>query len=123
MATRQEIVDFLDRFKVATELGCFHVKNREKNTQALLDLGISYNERKEIILGLTPENYIAGPKPDDTDSQEVIWEFGADVEGTEVYIKLRVTKDRRKQHVYRALVWSFHPAECPIRYPLRGGGK
>lgn len=121
MSTRQEVLDFLNLFKTVTDLGFFKVKDREKNTQALLRLGISGNERREIILGLTPEDYVAGPKPDDTNPTRDVWEFGRDVEGMEVYIKLRVARDPRKQTVYRALVWSFHPAEYPMRYPLRTG--
>ena len=123
MTTRQDVVDFLNLFKGATMLGHFHIKDREKNTQGLLDLGISCDERKEIILGLTPEDYVTGPKSDDTDYRKQVWEFGKDVEGTAVYIKLRVAKAPRKQNVYHAMVWSFHPAEYQMRYPLRGGGK
>ncbi len=123
MATRQDVVDFLDTFKGATMLDYFYIKHRQKNTQGLLDLGLSFDERKEIILGLTPEDYVAGPKPDDTDCRKEVWEFGKDVEGTEVYIKLRVARDQKRRNVYHAMVWSFHPAEYPMRYPLRGGRK
>jgi hypothetical protein len=123
MATRQDVVDFLNLLKGAVMLGNLHVRNREKNTQGLLDLGISADERKDVILGLVPEDYMAGPKPDDTDLAKEVWEFGKNVEGTEVYIKLRVVQDTRRRHVYHATVWSFHPAEYPMQYPLRGGGK
>ena len=123
MVSRQAVVDFLSLFKGAVMLGNLHVKNREKNTQGLLDLGLSAEERKEVILGLVPDDYMAGPKPDDTDPQKEVWEFGKNLEGTEVYIKLRVAQDTRKRNVYHATVWSFHPAEFPTQYPLRRGGK
>lgn len=123
MTTRQDVAEFLNLFKGAVMMAHFHVKNREKNIQGLLDLGMSVQERMEVILGLTPEDYMAGPKPDDTDPQKEIWEFGREVEGTHVYIKLRVAQDRKKRNVYHAIVWSFHPAEFPMRYPLRGGGR
>ncbi len=100
-------------------LGNYHVREREKNTQALLDMGLSDAERREIILALTSDNYVAGPKPDDTDDTKEVWEFGENVDGTDVYVKLRVAKDPRKKHVYHALVWSFHPAVYPLGYPLR----
>ena len=123
MARRQDVVEFLNLFKSATMLGYLHVRDREKNMQALVDLGVTPSERKELILGLTPEDYMAGPKPDDTDPEKEVWEFGANVQGVEVYIKLRLARDPRKRNVYHATVWSFHPAEFPMRYPLRGGGE
>lgn len=123
MTTRDEVVSFLNLFKGAAMLELFYVRDRPKNIQGLLDLGISVNERKEKILGLTPDNYMSGPKPDDTDARKEIWEFGTNVEGIEVYIKLQVTKDPKRQSVYYANVWSFHRAEYRIRYPLRGNSK
>jgi len=123
MAIRQDVLEFLNFFKGVVELYDFRVKDRTKNIEALLNLGISCAERKEIILGLTPEDYIAGPKPDDTDSEKDVWEFGKIVKETEVYIKLRVAEDPRTRGRYHAMLWSFHPAEYPIKYPPRGGGK
>lgn len=123
MTTRQDVVDFLNLFKGAVTIGNLHIKDREKNIQGLLDLGISAEERKEIILGLMPEDYMAGPKPDDTDYHKEVWEFGTTVANVDLYIKLRIARDTRKKNVYHATVWSFHQAEFPLKYPLRGGGK
>ncbi|KKL62356.1 hypothetical protein LCGC14_2186030 [marine sediment metagenome] len=122
MATRDEVVGFLSLFKGCLMLERYDVRDREKNRQALIDLDIAPQERREVLLGLEPEDYVAGPKPDDTDHTKDVWEFGTSLEGTEVYVKLRVVKDPNKSTVYRALVWSFHPAEYPMDYPLRGGG-
>ena len=72
-------------------------------------------------MGLEPEDYVAGPKPDDRDDTKEVWEFGTSVERTEVYIKVRVAQDPRRKSIYRALVWSFHAAEYPMKYPLRRG--
>ncbi len=119
MIMRNAVVEFLDLFKGATELGYYQVRHREKNMQALLDMGMTEAERRTAILGLVPDDYVAGPKPDDTDDKKEVWEFGKSIDDTNVYIKLRVAKDPRKQHVYHALVWSFHEAEHPLRYPLR----
>ena len=123
MATRDEVVSFLRLFKGCLMLDRMEVKNKEKNRQGLIDLGITPDQRREVLLGLTPEDYHAGPKPDDTDDTKEVWEFGRNVEGVEVYIKLRVVPDPRKKGVYHATVWSFHPAEHPIKYPLRGADK
>ena len=80
-------------------------------------------ERRETVLGLEPEDYVAGPEPDETDPSKDIWVFGKSVRGRTVYIKLRVVDDPRRKNARRALVWSFHPAEHPMKYPLRGGGR
>jgi hypothetical protein len=122
MTSRSEVVEFLNLFKGCVMLNRLTVKSREKNRQALIDLGVTPEQRRDLLLGLTPEDYHAGPKPDDTDDQKEVWEFGKDMAGTEVYIKLRVVQDPRKQTVFHATVWSFHPPEYPMRYPLRGGG-
>jgi hypothetical protein len=123
MATRDEVVSFLSLFKGCIILDRYVVKDREKNRQGLIDLGITPDQRREVLLGLTPEDYHAGPKPDDTDDTKEVWEFGRDVEGVEVYIKLRVVQNPRKKTVHHATVWSFHPAEHPMKYPLRGADK
>ena len=121
MATRSEVLAFLNQFKGCVALALLKVKDREKNRQALIDLGITPGGRREILLGLTPEDYVAGPMPDDTDGTKEVWVFGAAVDDTEVYIKLRAVEDKRHKGRWHAVVWSFHRAEHPMRYPLRGG--
>jgi len=121
MASWKEVSDFLRLFKSCLDLDLWYVKDRFKNRQGLIDLGITCAQRKEVLLDLTPADYHAGPKPDDTDCTKEVWEFGKEVAGTEVYIKLRVVEDRRRRGMYHAMVWSFHPAEHKISYPLRGG--
>ena len=123
MSTRDEVVDFLNLFKGCIMVERMSVRDREKNRQALIDLGITPDQRREILLGLVPEDYHAGPEPDDTDDTKEVWKFGCDMGGTEVYVKLRVVQDPRKKNVWRGLVWSFHPAKRSMRYPLRGGGQ
>lgn len=122
MATRNDVVAFLNLFKGCLMLDRMDVRDREKNRQALIDLGITPSERRDVLLSLEPEDYVAGPKPDDTNGGKEVWEFGKAVADTEVYIKLRVVKVPGKKSVYQALVWSFHPAEFRMTYPLKGGG-
>ncbi|MBM4018457.1 MAG: type II toxin-antitoxin system MqsR family toxin [Planctomycetes bacterium] len=122
MASREDVVNFLGLLKGCIMLDRMAVRDREKNRQALIDLGITPAERREVLLGLEPEDYMAGPKPDDEDNTKDVWEFGKFVASIEVYIKLRVVKAPGKQGVYHALVWSFHPAEFRMKYPLKGGG-
>jgi len=120
MATRSDVVEFLNLFKGCVSLGRYDVRTRHKNRQGLIDLGLSAVERREILLGLEPENYIAGPKPDDTDPAHEVWEFGKKLGEEEIYIKLRVVRETSAGR-HHALVWSFHPAEFKVRYPLKGG--
>jgi hypothetical protein len=119
MPIRDEVADFLRSFKGCVALEHYAVKDRQKNRQGLIDLELTPAERRDLLLGLEPEDYVAGPKPDDTDDTKEVWEFGTTVGGKEVYIKLRVVQDPRRRNAYRATVWSFHPAEFPMRYPLR----
>ena len=124
MTSRDEVVDFLYQFKSCLLLGqsfCL-VKGRPENRQGLIDLGLTPDDRQELLMGLVPEDYNSGPMPDDTDATKDVWVFGKEVEGTEVYIKLRIATDPRRKGVFRAMVWSFHPAEFPMKYPLRGEG-
>ena len=122
MPSRREIAAFLRAFKACVMLDRLTVKSRQKNRQGLLDLGLSTQQRREVLLGLEPQDFVAGPKPDRSDPTKDIWEFGKALEGTDIYIKLRVVEDPRDKGVHGALVWSFHPAEFPLRYPLKGGG-
>lgn len=118
MVERPDVVGFLNRFKGCMMLDLFHVRDREKNTQGLLDLGMDTTERKEVLLSLEPENYVKGPEPDDTDSDKEVWLFGKEYNGKEIYIKLRVVQDPKKKNLYRAMIWSFHPAKNKLDYPL-----
>ena len=122
MATREAVVNFLHLFKGASMAGRLTVRGREKNRQGLIDLDLNAAERRAILMGLEPEDYVGGPKPDDSDDTKEVWEFGKDIGGTDIYIKVRVSPDPNKKNVHHALVWSFHPAEFPLKYPLKGGG-
>ncbi len=122
MTSRDDVVDFLRLFKGCIMLDLLHVKDREKNRQALIDLGITPDERQEALLGLEPANYVSGPMPDETDDTKEVWVFGKEVLAAEVYIKLRVVQDSKHKNAYRAMVWSFHPAEYTMKYPLQRGG-
>ncbi len=118
MAARHSVVEFLNLLKGCMMLDLFYIRDREKNLQCLLDLGMDTTERKEILLGLEPEHYVKGPEPDETDSDKEIWVFGKEYKGIEIYIKLRVVQNPRNKNRYFAMIWSFHPAENVFNYPL-----
>jgi hypothetical protein len=116
-ANRSEVTEFLNLFKGCVNLQRYSIRDRDKNIQTLIDLGINPNERIEIMLSLVPEDYVKGPEPDKMESDKEVWIFGKKHSGGEIYIKLRVVEDT-KHRGFRALVWSFHPAEKKMHYPL-----
>lgn len=92
--------------------------NREKNRKDLSDLGITLYQVREIIHHLTHENYYKGPTVDFTTDGSITYEFGTEFDGNEIYIKLEVI-DKFKWLICKCI--SFHKAERPIDYPLKGG--
>ena len=121
MGRREDVQSILLSLKTCLMLERFTVMDRPKNRQALIDLGLRPRERREELLALVPEDYVGGPEPDDTDDTKEVWEFGKNVGGTDVYIKFRIVEDPRNKKLHWATIWSFHRAEHPMKYPLKGG--
>ncbi len=121
LADKWQVELFLRDFKASWVPACFVVP-RDPNNQALLDLGLTPFQRREIILNLQTENYSEGPLTDDKDGQVDVWIFGCGIDGIEVYIKLKLGWTPRG-NVARCL--SFHAAQRPLSYPFREptGGK
>jgi len=121
MLTRQEVARFLAEFKTAIEFG-FGPRWRKRGDERkahMTGLEITQGQAAPYLKALTPDNYVKGPDPDDYEPEQDVWVFGMDVEGTEAYIKVSLHPDPRKRTVVNAIVWSFHAAEFPIKYPLR----
>ena len=116
MATKQEVEQFLSQFKMKLDVfGVFFLDGRGKNAQALLDLNITHLERMAVVRSIEVENYSEGPIRDVLNDYGEMWVFGKDVNGQEVYIKITMGKPNLK-----AICISFHVAEHPMRYPLKG---
>lgn len=113
------VAEFLTAFKLAIEYERCAFRGRPRTEQDLIDLNLNRKLALDQIRQLTPENYSAGPTPDDTDQTKEVWIFGCELESTEVYIKLRLNPTKRGEWP-RGTVWSFHKAQYPMRYPLRG---
>lgn len=118
MTEQHDVVSFLRLLKSCMMLDLFDVRGREKNIQGLLDLGMDCTQRKEVLLGLEPKDYVKGPEPDDFYSEKEFWFFGQEFNGTEIYIKMRIIQDPKNKNVLRAMIWSFHPAKHKQAYPL-----
>lgn len=107
---------FLREFKaiIATARG-LDIIPRAENNQTILDLGLNQAGVRSIILGLSVTDYCEGPIQDNTRPGEV-WIFGSTIDGTEIYIKLKIAS---AGNIKLAKCISFHTAEFPLHYPLR----
>lgn len=116
MADQWQIELFLREFFQYWPPDCIVVPRKENN-KALLDLGLTPKTRKEEIICITYQDYIKGPE-EDRDKPGYIWEFGRQVEGTDIYIKLKQFTTESGKRTAKCI--SFHKAEWPLIYPLGG---
>ncbi|MEW8402418.1 MAG: hypothetical protein AB2717_17065 [Candidatus Thiodiazotropha sp.] len=112
----QDVRDFLLEFKqVATGGSGVDIVPRAETRPTLSRLGLTMANLEEILLGLSVADYCKGPEPD-RDRPGSIWVFGREIEGHEVYIKLKVAQVRDRRI---AKCISFHIAQYPLEYPHR----
>ncbi len=114
---RWQIDNFLKDFKNLVWEGRYRVSRNDKNRRALTDLGITSKIRENKILSLALEDYCKGPLPDQYHPGEVYWEFGAEINRRDIYIKLQIVTLENGNDW--AFCLSFHPAEFPIKYHFR----
>jgi hypothetical protein len=72
--------------------------------------------REEIILNLECKNYVQGPLADDQGLPGEVWIFGCEVNGREIYVKLKIVEARGEKY---AKCLSFHPSQYSLHYPLK----
>ena len=107
---------FLKEFKkIVTQERGLDIVDRKENLKSLLKLGFTKDNCKHEILDLSVSDYCAGPKQD-KDRPGVIWEFGKNISGHDVYIKLKIA-DAGSLKIAKCI--SFHIAEFPIINPLK----
>ncbi|HPE54866.1 MAG TPA: toxin [Bacteroidales bacterium] len=115
MATKNEVVKFLEELKVKINLfGILFLDDRGKNALTLSELEITPAKRKEIIHSLKTENYSEGPLEEKMRGILPMWVFGKHVKEREVYIKISMGTENNK-----AVCISFHMAKYPMQYPLK----
>jgi len=115
MTTKDEVESFLKDFKV--KMGVLSIVFRDergKNRNALLELGITPNDRNDYLQKLKAINYFKGPTENYENNIGALWGFGTDVNGSEVYVK--ITMGIKNKPV---ICISFHLAEYPIEYPFK----
>ena len=89
---------------------------RGENRAGLRAIGITEVQAWEVVVRLTANNYHKGPEADDNGSEGELWFFGASVEGTPCYLKLKI-EPTAAGRLLKCL--SFHPARFPLTFPLR----
>jgi hypothetical protein len=115
MTTKEEVVEFLNHFKV--KMRVFQILFRDerfKNTNGLLSLEISWERRKKVIESLEVEDYCEGPLDDKLYGIASMWVFGKYIKELEVYIKISIGRPNGS-----VLCISFHEAEKKLTYPFK----
>jgi hypothetical protein len=111
---RRDVHQFLIEFKsLILEKGLI-VTERMVNRDLLLELGLTKEQREEIVCSLSVLDYSSGPIRDEYKPGHY-WVFGKQVEGSEVYIKLKIAGSAGEEY---AVCISFHKSERPLRYPF-----
>ena len=111
--TLDEVNQFLAQFKVKASIFGIIYRVREKNEETLFKLSISARMREKIVLSLEGTDFSHTTLGDVFDEGDLLWVFGKDYKGTELYIKITIIDNGR------CLCVSFHEAEHPINYPFK----
>jgi hypothetical protein len=111
----EQVRKFLLDFKEVAVTSGVYLVPRHDTQETMRYLGLTKRNVKEILIGLSVADYCAGPKAD-RDRAGEIWEFGKDVDGCDVYIKLKLAEVDGK---LIAKCISFHIPKFPLRYPHR----
>lgn len=116
MATRAEVEQFLRDFRVKMKIwGILFRDDRNKNAQTLASLELRPIDREKIVGLLQADDYCEGPYQDRLYNGADMWVFGREVKAEEVYIKITIGYAGSS-----VICISFHIAEYPLQYPLRG---
>jgi len=104
---------FLLQFKEFAQ-NVFSFYPREESLNTIARLGITIQQARNEILGLTYEDYYRGPIPDKDRKGEEFWEFGKTICGEQVFIKLKAVSEYGV-----AICFSFHIPDKTIEYPYK----
>lgn len=116
----QSVEVFLKEFLALAKLYGINFFDREKNFDALLDLDIPSNRRRDIVLELKAEDYVKGPSNNKSVGMNGdVWIFGKVIKKREVYIKVCINQLANNKGK-RSICISFHIAERPIVYMFKG---
>jgi hypothetical protein len=117
-SSEEEVRKFLLEFKkiAAGEKGITLIPRNETRS-TLAKLGLTKRNLEEILLSLSTVDYCKGPEEDDGIGRNgEMWFFGKEIEGHEIYIKLKIEKIK---DIEIAKCISFHIANYQLRYSYK----
>lgn len=80
MITKEQVEKFLEDFSLKVKIfGIRFRDDRQKNQNSLVELGITPNQRMEVIMNLSCYDCSEGPIVDALNNQGEMWVFGKDV--------------------------------------------
>src|SRR4051812_1378818 len=97
MADRREIERFLEEFKMAAGVFGMQFVRPEEASQWAIDLGLPGRTAiNQFVMALGVEHFVSGPEADHHSPNHRVCVFGCEVDGVEVYVKLRLTRDAKR---------------------------
>jgi hypothetical protein len=111
---QHEIGFFLRDFKLKMDHFGIVFRDRDKNTETILDLGYTKVQVKEILRRLEIKDYVDGPEEDSLYKISPMWTFGRWIDNKEVYIKITIGNFNDSP-----VLISFHFSEHPLTYPFK----
>jgi len=115
-ASVNDVENFLKRFKGKMDAFGIYFPGRMKNIKSRSEREITIDQLRDTLRNIEVSNYHKGPIKNMDDSAEPIWIFGADINGTEYYIKLTLGIENNMVGCI-----SFHEAENTLNYPHKEG--
>jgi len=116
IAQPEQVRHFLVSMKLAVASDRWQLVRRDKNLEDLERLGMTHSDVVCVLQGMTVDDYCDGPLPDDKGRPKEWWVFGPVYAGETLYVKMCLNRFGTVECL------SFHLAQTPMTYPLRGGG-
>lgn len=113
MLKESDVENYLKDVKQKIKVYDLIIMERDKNRKTMSELEIYQSDCKKFILRLKTENYFKGPVKDSENGNDY-WEFGTEIKGKEIYIKLNYGKPGKQ-----VICISFHIAEHKIKYRFK----
>ncbi len=114
--SQQQVSDFLNKFKALVTQRRFHFVQRLATNKIALSLGLTETIAKQELLNLSVIDFSSGPIQDRDIPSQDFWIFGKEINGCEVYIKLKIYTVNGDEY---AKCVSFHEAEFTMKYPFQ----
>ncbi len=111
---RKYVYNFLVEFKNLMVENDLSIMPNVKNKEGMLELGLTIEQRKDIVLSLSVSDYNSGPINDILHPGDY-WIFGKKINIGEIYIKLRIVEYHGREY---AVCYSFHKSEHRLIYPF-----